>query len=399
MMNLVSTVSDDVTPDELTNWQIVAGFYSLLHLNTEMRALDADYRDKQYADDREDDDADLDELKELKAALEYADWAYETSFATLAANCRTAGLDLLRHDTATEPGRVGHFIALDHKKKTAIIGLKGTSTLADALTDLIAVPKEHCCHFDCSPSAQPQDTNNIFCHEGIHTAAIWMADDVQDTIENIFVPLKYKVLLTGHSLGAGTACLLGLELRARIPAFRENFTDLRVLAFATPAVVSFAASKACAPFVTSVVNNSDIVPRASVSNLVVMNKLVLKVNEKLDAKGHKLDTWSSLRKYYQEEVAKVDDDLLLSTQELDEWFDETHAAPVNDPDHLYVPGRCVVLWNKGSNDNNEYGGIVTHCGMKMLRQIELSNTMVTDHFCTGYRDGLANLIAQLEKKK
>lgn len=396
MMNIVSKVSDDVTPDELTNWQMAAGFYSLLHLNTELWALDPDWRDKQYNGDREHDDVKLDELKELKEALEYADWAYETSFATLSINCRKAGLDLLRHDTATEPGRVGHFIALDHKSKKAIIGLKGTSTLADALTDLVAVPKDHCCHFHASHDAKASDENNLVCHEGIHTAALWMADDIQETIENVFIPLKYKILITGHSLGAGTACLLGMELRARIPTFRKNCTDLRVLAFATPAVVSYSASKACAPFITSVVNNSDIVPRASISNLIVMNKLVLKVNEKLDKKGHKLDTWSSLHKYYKEEVAKVDDDLLLSKAELDEWFNETHSAPENDPDHLYVPGRCVVLWDKGENDNGEIGGIVTDCGMKMLRQIELNSTMVTDHFCTGYRDNIAKLIQQLE---
>ena len=105
---------------------------------------------------------------------------------------------------------------------------------------------------------------------------------------------------------------------------------------------------------------------------------------------------SSLHKYYKEEVAKVDDDLLLSKAELDEWFNETHSTPENDPDHLYVPGRCVVLWDKGENDNGEIGGIVTDCGMKMLRQIELSSTMVTDHFCTGYRDNIAKLIQQLE---
>lgn len=396
-MAIVATEGDETTPDDLTPWQIVATLYSMIHLYTEIKAQDPDFRDKLYDNDRKDDDVKLDELKELRTALEYADWAYETSFPVLSANCKQVGLDLLRHDTATEPGRVGHFIALDHNNKTAIIALKGTSTLADALTDLVAVPKEHCCHFDVPHDAKRCETNNIFCHEGIHTAALWMADDIQDTIEYIFLPLKYKVLITGHSLGAGTACLLGMELRARIPAFRKNHTDLRVLAFATPAVVSYEASKKCCPFITSVVNNCDIVPRASVSNMIVMNKLALKVNEKLDAKGHKLDTWSSLHKYYNEEVAKIDDDLLLSTEELSEFFDQTHAAPEKDVDHLYVPGRCVVMWDKGDNDNHEIGGIVTDCGMKMLRQIEMTNTVVTDHFCTGYRDNMAKLIQQLEQ--
>ena len=411
MMTLVSQVSDDVTPDDITDWQMMAAAYSVIHLNTELRGVDPDYRDKQYDDDnRQHDDVQLEELQELKTVLEYAHWAYEMSHSVISANCREAGLDLLRHDTATEPGRVGHFIALDHKNKTAIVGLKGTSSLADVLTDLVALPKEHLgCHFDdktfAAPSASASSgggvtsekaVKSMYCHEGIFTAAIWMADNLQEFIENMLLPLKYKLLICGHSLGAGTACLLGLELRSRISAFRKNYTDLRVLAYATPPVVSFEASKACAPFITSVVNNSDVVPRSSLSNLVVMNKLLLKVNEKLQEKGHTLDTWTSLRNYYNEEVAKVDDDLLLTPDELEEFFQETHAEPEQEQDHLYVPGRCVVMWDKGDNDNSEVGGIVTDCGMKMLRMIELSTTLITDHFIVGYRENMTKLIEQLE---
>ena len=108
MMAIVATEGDETTPDNLTTWQIVAALYSMIHLYTEIKAQDADYRDKLYDNDRKDDDVKLDELKELKTALEYADWAYETSFPALSANCKQAGLVLLRHDTATEPGRVGH---------------------------------------------------------------------------------------------------------------------------------------------------------------------------------------------------------------------------------------------------------------------------------------------------
>jgi hypothetical protein len=127
-----------------------------------------------------------------------------------------------------------------------------------------------------------------------------------------------------------------------------------------------------------------------------MNKLVLKVNEKLQARGHTLNTWASLHKYYLEEVATVDDDLLLTPEELDIFFEETHAAPEEEPDHLFVPGRCVVMWDKGDNDNNEIGGIVTDCGMKRLRQIELSSTLIRDHLVTAYRETMTTLMEQLE---
>ena len=198
-----------------------------------------------------------------------------------------------------------------------------------------------------------------------------------------------------YTIGAGTACLLGLELRSRIAAFRKNYTDLRVMAFASPPVLSYKASKACAPFVTSMVNNSDVIPRSSVSNLIVMSKLLSRVNERLAANGMSFGSWTSLKKYY-DEHSKIDDDLLLTEEELDAFFDETHAAPENDTESLFVPGRVIVMWDKGENDNGEMGGIVTDCGMKQLRQIELSLTLVADHLVKGYRNNMSKLIEQLD---
>jgi hypothetical protein len=81
-----------------------------------------------------------------------------------------------------------------------------------------------------------------------------------------------------------------------------------------------------------------------------MNKSVLKMNEKLKANGYKLDTWTSLRNCYDKEVATFHTDLLIA------FFEETHAAPEQEPSHLYVPGRCSVMWDKGENDDNEIGG-------------------------------------------
>jgi hypothetical protein len=39
---------------------------------------------------------------------------------------------------ATETGRVGHFIAVHHAQKQVVIAMKGTSSLSDVLTDIIA---------------------------------------------------------------------------------------------------------------------------------------------------------------------------------------------------------------------------------------------------------------------
>jgi hypothetical protein len=183
------------------------------------------------------------------------------------------------------------------------------------------------------------------------------------------------------------------------------------LAFATPPVISYKASRACAPFVTSIINNADIITRCSISNLVIMQKLLDKVYAKLKQKALALDSFTSLQKYY-EDHSKLDDDLLLTELELEAFFqDNCFAVPEdekeleNNNNHhrgLYVPGRCVVLWDKGENHDNHHdtiGGIVTQCDMKMLRQVELSLSLVTDHLVPGYRTNLHKLRNQLENTK
>jgi len=190
--------------------EIMASLYSLVHLHRELESKDPEYHDKLYDQHREHDDVKIEDLKYLAEYLEYSFWAYECNYSVIASHCRQAGLDLIRHDTATEPGRVGHFIALNHESKLAIIGLKGTSTVSDILTDLIAIPKEHVgCYFDDKTFAAPtkgveksdKAVESMYCHEGIFTAAIWVADTVQPMIENLLIPLKYKVVICGHSLG------------------------------------------------------------------------------------------------------------------------------------------------------------------------------------------------------
>jgi predicted lipase len=57
-----------------------------------------------------------------------------------------------------------------------------------------------------------------------------MLDDTLHLIENLFIPQNFKVVVKGHSLGAGVASLLGIFLKQAFPEM-----DLKVYAFATPA--------------------------------------------------------------------------------------------------------------------------------------------------------------------
>jgi hypothetical protein len=394
---------------EMNDWQSAAAMYSLIHWDWEVAKSRPEYRNEQYQFQ----DAktkttypmleNVAELEELQQYLDYADWAYEESSEKIRDNCQAAGLEMVRHDPASKPGEVSHFIALDKANKVAIVSLKGTSTFDDIMTDLIATPKERTGPhfdqgtFDSQGEGQAADKMSIWCHEGMFTAANWLADNVQPQIENLFLPQGYKIVITGHSLGAGTACLLGIELRSRIPAFQKNTTDLRVLAYATPSVISFAAAKACAPFITAVVNNADIVPRCSLSNWRSVNHLVWFMHEKLQVKGYTMESWTNVSEYYDNEVSKIDDDLIVSIEDMEDFLQTSFFGVEPQPDDLFVPGKIVLVWNKGEqHETSPIGGpLVCSCDMKMLRTIELGPTFISDHSLTSYRENLAKAKEQI----
>ena len=369
---------------DLPWFKLHACFLSLFHLHAEIRQKHPDHRDLLYRACG-DVTVDKEEATHLRTMLDYAHWAYLNSYTELVDLLSSRGYQVLRHDTATEPGRVAGYIALNYTEKTCLIGLKGTSTFSDVLTDVVGASLPH----------SLDDGQDIIVHEGIFTAATMVADDLQNFLEQLILPQKFKVVITGHSLGAGTSCLLGIILKSRIPDI-----DLQVVAFATPAVLSYKACVACSDFCTSVVNNSDMVPRLSISNVLVMNHGLVEINKRLETKGLSPDSLSKAFSYAAD-LMKLDEDTLMTVEELDDLFLEIHSNDSLEDDHdLYVPGKVVALYECGAAKSPEetivVESVVADGSMQMLRQIELTTSMVTDHLCDYYGKSLDGLIAGMD---
>ena len=76
----------------------------------------------------------------------------------------------------------------------------------------------------------------------------------------------YQLVLTGHSLGAGVATIVGLMLRSRYPS-------LRVFAFGPPGgLLSLGAARRTVDFVTSTVIGDEFAPRLSVTAMFNLRK-------------------------------------------------------------------------------------------------------------------------------
>ena len=143
-------------------------------------------------------------LRDIQDHFELADAAYLLGdHKSLKGKLHAAGYNLLVHEDGTAPGRIAYFIALSSATKEVVISLKGTSASADVLTDLVCksvpltLPSGHQAHV----------------HEGMSSAAETIYKEIKDLLEKLVYPMKYTVTVTGHSLGAGSAALLGLMLR------------------------------------------------------------------------------------------------------------------------------------------------------------------------------------------
>ncbi|KAK9827307.1 hypothetical protein WJX81_002709 [Elliptochloris bilobata] len=224
-----------------------------------------------------------------------------------------------------------YLVALDHATRAVVVAVRGTSSVEDVITDSVAEPER------LGPAWLPEGgaeagADAMFAHSGIKAAADSILDDLEDSgilpallageygecqpgklpaeevaeeegpgragskrrghLVAAIVQRKldcrgWRLVVTGHSLGAGAAALIAMRLHGRFPG-------VRCWSFCPPGgLLSTNLSAAVAPFVTSVVVGKDVVPRVSIVNLgrlidEMVTSLALCRHNKNDLLLHKL---------------------------------------------------------------------------------------------------------------
>lgn len=338
----------------------------------------------------------------LSTGLEWADLAYETDTAALKQALKEDhGFHLVRHDPTASTGYLGHYVAIDKVNKVALVGIRGTSTLEEVLTDCCGNAVSFTVGNNDKSSEKAGDSQSITCHEGIFYASRGLARDIEELSEELIWPAGYRLVLVGHSLGAAGAALVGFLLQQ---SNKEcPFTDLRqntqVLAYACPPILDYASAKACAPFCTTVVNNSDLIPRASLSNLTISMKALQGVQKKMAAL-HKdflmdVNTWLQLMPSSEsgdEQKSKKKDALFMNLEEYLGILSQA-ADSVLLEDSLVVPGKVLILyddWNSSTSSQGAIGFVVSPDGnTPVLRGVDWNERMISDHTVEAYRTSLA----------
>ncbi|ETM02236.1 hypothetical protein L917_01255 [Phytophthora nicotianae] len=202
----------------------------------------------------------------LAKVLKYAPLAlhgiYELDVLDIQRISRLQGFSLIYAHVQDQDVRHPSFALLGSKEsKTALVLIRGSKSVQDALTDIQAYPEE----IGLSSPGAPQSEAtggfvDAFAHNGMLKAVMWIKDRIVKSLR-VLHSEGYHIVFAGHSLGAGCAALLSVMLQ-------KEFEDLECFAYAVPACVNLGVAEACNGFVHSIVLRDDIVPRAKASNVM-----------------------------------------------------------------------------------------------------------------------------------
>ncbi|XP_066966714.1 diacylglycerol lipase-beta-like isoform X3 [Macrobrachium rosenbergii] len=150
---------------------------------------------------------------------------------------------------------VPFFVAIDDDTGNVVVAIRGTLSLQDAITDLTA----QCTHVECEGLP-----DGCFAHKGMVHAAKFVLQRLEETravADALLARNGYGLVITGHSLGAGTAVVLAAMMRPQYPG-------LKCFAFSPPGgLCSKEFALATKSFVMSVIVGDDLVPRLSLNSL------------------------------------------------------------------------------------------------------------------------------------
>ncbi|CAN1766521.1 Diacylglycerol lipase-beta [Linum perenne] len=204
-------------------------------------------------------------IEDLIYHLELAKGCYKGDVAGLVRHSMLRERNILKYVKDSSVMRPGYYIAIDPRKKLVILGIRGTHTVYDLITDIV------------SSSDDEVTFEGYSTHFGTAEAARWFHKHEMQTIKKCLEEHEgYRFRVVGHSLGGAIASLLAIMLR-RCSHEELGFSPdlVSAVGYATPPCVSSELAESCSEFVMNVVMQDDVVPRLSAASLARMRNEIL----------------------------------------------------------------------------------------------------------------------------
>ena len=190
-----------------------------------------------------------------------------------------SSLDVISSDFEGELYSPGYVLSVNQPDEAIVLAVRGTLMPHDFLTDLVCYSEKLPAEFNNHDDKEEEH----FAHSGMLKSARNLSASVLPLIQNLLSRRKYKsykVVLTGHSLGAGVAGLITAIWKT---THLELYQRTQCYGYGMPAILTEDVGKSIASHCTSIVIGGDMVPRFSLRSFRLLRDSVL--NELRSSRG------------------------------------------------------------------------------------------------------------------
>ncbi|CAH0520697.1 unnamed protein product [Peronospora belbahrii] len=348
----------------------------------------------------------------LSKVLKYAPLAlhgiYEFDVLDIQRISRLQGFSLIYAQIQDQDIRHPSFALLGNKEsKTALVLIRGSKSVQDALTDIQAYPEE----IGLSSTGAPQSEAtggfvDAFAHNGMLKAVMWIKDRIVKSLRVLHLE-GYHIVFAGHSLGAGCAALLSLMLQ-------KEFEDLECFAnskgyWRDTALEDLEAFKERAKTIWAPRNREWAKDAANQrkGKLAIQDKLseqekaispverptLAEKTAEAASREESISTWTLTRTNLIDQLDKAGEESSeekalesppKTRQEEEKMVEELATVLVEDPKELYIPGKVThIFFYKGI-----YEAVHVDRKCKELSHIPVQQNMLSDHLGRNYLSAL-----------
>ena len=212
-------------------------------------------------------------LLRIRLALKYNKLLRRArDFETIRGRVDDSYQKILLHQIKPSTYKPAFVLFKDENVKSLLLVIRGTHSIRDSLTALTAHSSPH-------HALRPDGSGDVvvgYAHAGFLANARWLMKNATDELRKAReMNPNYDFMVVGHSLGGGVGVLLAQMLRDAQP---EHFSDVRVIAFGCPSMLSEDLAANCAPWTTTLINRGDVVPVLSYSRAEDMREQIVKTS-------------------------------------------------------------------------------------------------------------------------
>ncbi|XP_030499949.2 uncharacterized protein LOC115715249 isoform X1 [Cannabis sativa] len=344
---------------------------------------------------------------------ELAKGAYKDNATSLARHSMLRESNVLKFVKNSSVMRPGYYIGVDTRKKLVILGIRGTHTVYDLITDIV------------SSSDSEVTFEGYSTHFGTAEAARWFLNHEMETIKQCLAKYEgFRLRLVGHSLGGAIASLLAIMIRKKsLKDLGFSPDNVTAIGYATPPCVSKELAENCSDFVSTVVMQDDIIPRLSIASLTRLRNEILdtdwtSVVEKEDWRSL-IDLVANAKQVVssvQDVARKLADYAKFSGNENSSDVNVKKETPKSPratstpetehkrrstspcPEELFVPGSVYYLkrnLDSQSRNGGEFFTLWKRNPGEHFQRIVLSSNLISDHKCDSHYYALRDVLKGL----